>query len=501
MPKVNQPPLTIVLDIGAGLVAPDRNPNGRVCNEPCPNDEAAMKVPSHIDRQAFLANLRQSSLVAESSLAPVLDRLPETARGNAVARALVDAGLLTRFQAERLLLGRANGFFLGTYRILEQIGRGGMGRVYKAQHCTMGRLVAIKVLASSLLQSARAQQLFQREVRAIGQLVHPHIVTAYDANQDNGRHYLVLEYVDGPNLEQLVRRQGPLAIGQACDYILQVARGLHAAHQLGMVHRDIKPANILVQQRGPDPDTPGLVKISDFGLARLQSSDDPGGAGTLYTKDNTVMGTPDYLSPEQARDLHSADIRSDLYSVGCTFYFLLAGRVPYPGGNALDKLIRHNSEDPTPLRDFRSDIPLPVEAIVRRLMSRQPVDRFQTPAELAAALEPFAVNGPMAWAPLPQAAMLAGEAATPADDCAVGSVNVLDGGASSEDLSGLGTTVSQELSPTPLLLPGNLSRSRLRPAGERRAHLHRVELAVACAVAIIAALLALVTALTLLSAG
>jgi serine/threonine-protein kinase len=455
-----------------------------------------MKVPSYTDRQTFVANLRRSRLVTEDLLAPVLQALPETARGRALARALVEAGLLTRFQAERLLMGRVLGFFLGPYRILEQIGRGGMGRVYKARHCTMGRTVAIKVLASSLLQLDRARELFQHEVRAAGRLSHPNVVTAYDANEANGRHYLVLEYVDGPNLEQLVRRQGPLAIGLACDYVVQAARGLQAAHNLGMVHRDIKPANILVQGRGSPDNLPGLVKISDFGLARLHAPGEPGGAGTLYARQNTVMGTPDYLSPEQARDLHRADIRSDLYSLGCTFYFLLTGRVPFPGGSAVDKLIRHNSEDPAPLYAFRDDVPAAVDAVVRRLMARRPEDRFGTPAELAAALEPFAVSGPTPWAP-PPAAIPLPKVPLAGEDCGGGSFNVLDGGGSSDDLPAAAGTVCQGRSPTP---PENLHQARLLSARQRRAQYRRVQLAVVAAIAIVAGLLAL-AALALVSGG
>src|SRR5262249_23725951 len=168
-----------------------------------------------------------------------------------------------------------------------------------------------------------------------------------------GRYYLVLEYVDGPNLEELVRRQGPLSVGLACDYVRQVASGLQCAHLLGMLHRDVKPANVLVQWHGlAGDDSPGLVKISDFGLARLgQNVTHPSHStpGTILTRENSVMGTPDYLSPEQSRDLHKVDIRGDLYSLGCTFYFLLTGSVPFPGGTTLEKLIRHSTEAPRPI--------------------------------------------------------------------------------------------------------------------------------------------------------
>ena len=406
-----------------------------------------MAAPQQIDRRTFLANLRQSGLLTAEELARAEGQLPPANRGRTVARAFIEQGLLTRFQAERILAGRTAGFLLGQYRILDQIGRGGMGRVFKAEHRTMGRVVALKVLVPDLLRTDRARELFLREVRAAAQLVHPNIVTAYDANEIDGRFFLVLEYVDGPNLEQLVRRQGPLPVGIACDYVRQIAHGLQCAHLRGMVHRDVKPANILVQRRGLNGDEVGLVKISDFGLARLHNPNAIDTAashpGTIVTKDNTVMGTPDYLSPEQARSLHKTDIRSDLYSVGCTFHFLLTGQVLFPGGSTLDKLIRHGAEKPPPVRDLRPEVPADAAAVLEKLLAKHPRERCQTPAELAAALEPFAVSGPTPWAPLPQPA-------EPFDD-ALPTPGPADAGfQASGELSALANTVSQDGAPTPL---------------------------------------------------
>jgi serine/threonine protein kinase len=356
-----------------------------------------------MDRQTFLANLRMSGLVDQAQLEDVILVLPETNRGRVVARDLVARGLITKFQAEMLLAGRTGGFQLGQYRILEQLGQGGMGRVFKAIHQTMHRVVALKVVTSQLVKTEQGRQLFMREVRAAARLMHPNIVTAYDANQIGDRHFMVMEYVDGPNLEQLVRSQGPLPVGQACDFIRQTALGLQFALENHMVHRDIKPANLLVQRAGGSArDSQCVVKILDFGLARLhqRDPDDESGSNTILTKANTVMGTPDYLSPEQARDLHKVDIRSDLYSLGCTFYFLLTGQVPFPDGSTLEKLVRHGTEEARPVESFRKDIPLPVAAIVRRLMAKQPGERFQIPAELVAALTPYAVNSPGTWSDL-----------------------------------------------------------------------------------------------------
>jgi serine/threonine-protein kinase len=429
-----------------------------------------MSVPKHVTRKTFLANLRRSRLLDEAQLAAALDTIPTTERGRVIARALVERGLLTRFQAERLLAGRNTGFVLGSYRILDQIGRGGMGRVFKAEHVTMKRLVALKVLAPSLLRSERARELFLREVRAVAQLVHPHIVTAFDASEEAGCSYLVMEYVDGPNLDQLVRKQGPLPVGLACDYIKQAADGLQAAHALGMVHRDIKPGNILVQRRGLLEDSPGLIKISDFGLARLHapdmSTDAPHHAGTILTRANTVMGTPDFLSPEQARDLHRADIRSDLYSLGCTFYYLLTGQVPFAGGSAVEKLIRHGTELPAALADFRADVPVPVAEIVARLLAKDADERYQTPAELAAALEPYAVSGPTPWAPPPPSNPFLDAVPTPVHEAPRATRSVLDGG-SSDDLAAMTNTESPDSSCTPVHIPPVIHRRPIHRRGVR----------------------------------
>jgi serine/threonine-protein kinase len=277
---------------------------------------------------------------------------------------------------------------LGQYLILEELGKGGMGRVFRAEHTAMGRVVALKVLASDLVNSPRAKEFFMREVRAASRLYHPNIVTAFDANEVNGIHILVMELVQGPNLEHLVRQRGPLPVTVACEYARQVATGLDHATEHGMVHRDIKPSNLLLRPDA-DPTRPGLVKISDFGLARLapiRHEGTPTSHGTIMVEENTIIGTPDYLAPEQARSLHQADIRSDIYSLGCTLYFLLTGKVPYPGTKGLEKIIKH-STDPIPKPSaLVSGIPANVDAVVGRMMAKEPADRYQTPREVAAAL-------------------------------------------------------------------------------------------------------------------
>jgi serine/threonine protein kinase len=297
----------------------------------------------------------------------------------------------------------------------------------------------LKVLAANLMKTERARQLFEREVRAAARLIHPNIVTAYDANQIDDRHYLVMEFVDGPNLQELVKERGPLPVGQACELIRQAALGLQYAHDMGMVHRDIKPANLLVH-RGNGQGY--AVKILDFGLARLyEPNADPADSNdSLPAGEQQVMGTPDYLSPEQARNLHSADGRSDLYSLGCAFYYLLVGRVPFPGGTSLEKLVRHGSEMAAPVEELRPEVGPEISAIVARLMAKKPEDRFQSATELAVMLAPYSVQS---------------GGALPAISGGLGLVEPVSGDSPWADIFGVdehagGSTISADSGPTPM---------------------------------------------------
>jgi eukaryotic-like serine/threonine-protein kinase len=343
-----------------------------------------------VGKETFLERVLASGLVSPERLKKALAPAPQTERGRVIARFLVETGLLTRFQAELLLAGRTDGFVMGQYRILDELGQGGMGRVFKAEHMTMGRVVALKILSTNLTKTERARQLFEREVKAAARLNHPNIVTAFDANQVGERFFLVMEFVDGPNLHDMVKDHGQLPVTQGCDYIRQAAMGLQYAHDLGMVHRDIKPANLLVQKDKINPATgSSIVKILDFGLARLCTPEDGSpGDDSITTNAQSVMGTPDFLSPEQARNLHATDSRSDLYSLGCSLYYLLTGKPPFPGGTTLEKLVRHSTEPPPPIASLRNEIPQEVAAIVHRLLEKKPDDRFQSASELAAALSP-----------------------------------------------------------------------------------------------------------------
>jgi serine/threonine-protein kinase len=321
------------------------------------------------DRDAFLAAVRAAGLFGEPQLARVEAAAGRTETAVGAARALITAGYLTKFQAERLLAGRTDGYHLGPYVILQQIGSGPSARVYKARHRTMNRLVAVKVLSAELTRTAADRDWYRGRVRAAAQLNHPNVVTAYDADELAGRYYLVLEYVDGPDLDALVRERGPLPAAEACELARQAAAGLEHAHALGMAHRDLKPSNVLVAR--PDPTAPDpLVKLTDFGLARPAPGGPPGAA--------------DYAAPEQA-DHPAADHRADVYALGAVLYFLLAGRPPFPGGAAA----RRRREEPPRLDLLRSDVAPELDALVRWMLATDPARR-PTAAEVREELEAVA---------------------------------------------------------------------------------------------------------------
>jgi len=323
----------------------------------------------------------------------------------ALAQELLRRGWLTPYQVNRLLQGRGGELQLGPYIVLERLGEGGMGEVFKARHPTMDRLVAVKKIRKDRLATPNAVQRFHQEVRAAARLAHPNVVYALDTFQAGDAHVLVMEYVEGIDLARLVQQSGPLPVAQACEYIRQAALGLQHAHERGLVHRDIKPHNLLVsadtsggrkppegsasESKSPSgglrPSLAGehQVKILDMGLARLI---DAGEDTASLTQEGAVMGTPDYIAPEQARQSQSGDIRSDLYSLGCTLYFLLTGRPPFPTGTLAEKLLKHVMEQPEPVERLRPDVSPAVAGVLRRLLAKRPDDRFQTPRELAEAL-------------------------------------------------------------------------------------------------------------------
>jgi serine/threonine protein kinase len=291
------------------------------------------------------------------------------------------------------------------YETLSQLGAGGMGIVYKARELELDRIVALKVIRRDLLSSVDAVERFRREAMKTAQLLHPHIVIVYAAGRSGDTHFYAMEYVEGIDLKHLVEQLGRLEVWRACEYIRQTALGLQHAHERGMVHRDIKPANLIVTLPALDPTplaaagTPpapaepcpsrgSIIKILDLGLARWHRFGDPNSDSTL-TSPGGMMGTLDFIAPEQAEDARQADIRADVYGLGCTLYYLLSGQVPYPGGNWIEKVNRHRTDRPRPLSQLRPDLPPGIEQVVDRLMANRREERYQTPAEVVAAMEPF----------------------------------------------------------------------------------------------------------------
>jgi WD40 repeat protein/tRNA A-37 threonylcarbamoyl transferase component Bud32 len=354
--------------------------------------------------------LRESGLLEAAQLEQ-LAKLPEAkdADPRGLAKQVLRRGWLTRFQLNVVAQGKAAELSVGPYVLLDRLGEGGMGQVFKARHRHMHRVVALKVIRKDRLKSPEAVQRFYQEVQAAAHLSHPNIVLAYDADQAGNTHYLSMEFVDGHDLARTVKERGPLPVAVACDYVRQAALGLQHAHERGMVHRDIKPHNLLVAAAPPaERGSPrwGVVKILDMGLARLQQG--LGDQEHGLTQTGAVIGTPDFLAPEQALNSRAADIRSDLYSLGCTLYFLLAGRAPFHADSLTQLLLKHQMEEPAPLEQLRPDVPPGVLAIVNALLAKRPEDRIQTPAELAAALEPFC-GGEAGAVPAPRAVVPAAE--------------------------------------------------------------------------------------------
>jgi eukaryotic-like serine/threonine-protein kinase len=276
------------------------------------------------------------------------------------------------------LLGHRN------YKILRKLGEGGMGAVFLAEHLLMGRRVVLKVIRQELLAHPDVLARFFAEVKATAQLSHENIVRANSTDEVNGLHFLELEYVDGVNLSEYVWAKGPLPVRLACDLVLQAALGLHYAHQKGILHRDIKPGNLMVTREG-------RVKILDFGLARLGWKEPASGG---LTKSGACMGTLEYLAPEQAFDASRADVRSDVYSLGCTLWFLLTGKPPFEGTDAVMQRIEGEL---MPLHECKSELPAALSAVAARLLASKPEDRYQSALEAAEALEPFARQG-TTWA-------------------------------------------------------------------------------------------------------
>src|SRR5262245_38593390 len=268
---------------------------------------------------------------------------------------------------------------LGRYQLLAKLGEGAMGHVYLAHDQRLDRRVAIKVLPEGSVNDPGAVARFQREAKALAQLAHPGIIQAHDSEEADGRHFLVMEYVEGKSLAQLLKEKGRLAPAVAADYAHQAALALEHAHERGLIHRDVKPSNLLLSSNG-------RVKVLDLGLARFLQDQvtDP-----ARTREGAGMGTPDYAAPEQFRDAHTADARADIYALGCTLFHLLTGQVPFPGSSFSEKYEAHAHKEPPPVEELCPDVPGGLALVVQKMLAKRPAGRFQTAAEVAEALAPF----------------------------------------------------------------------------------------------------------------
>ncbi len=329
--------------------------------------------------------LTSSGLLSPEKVSELLSRASQqgdSADVGQVLDELQNSGRLTPFQCEAIRRGQAADLILGNYVLMDRLGHGGMGQVFRAWHRKMKRTVALKTLRPETMNSEKAVERFRREVETAARLAHPNIVTAHDADESRGVYFLVMEHVDGSDLADHIRLHGPASVAQAADWVLQAARGLHHAHQHGIIHRDIKPGNLLL---GSD----GAVKVLDMGLARLEERLAEEGAVEGLTQTGDVLGTLDYMAPEQAEDTAHADARADIYSLGCTLFYLLTGRAVYGGHTAVKKILAHREQPVPSLASERRVVPEQIDALFRRMVAKNPADRPASMAEVIAELEPF----------------------------------------------------------------------------------------------------------------
>jgi serine/threonine protein kinase len=332
--------------------------------------------------EQFIDSLSASGLISKDEIGSFLGGYSsekKPANAEALALELVRTQRLTKYQARTIYNGRDEPLRFGEYVVLEKIGEGAMGKVYKAEHRRMQRLVAIKVLPAAATKSHEVQERFRREIRAAARLEHPNIVSAHDAGEIDGAHYLVMQHVEGRDLKSLLKERGRFPAEEAAAYVLQTARGLAYAHAKGIIHRDVKPSNLLLT-------SDGTVKILDLGLARIYEDEGSTGSGRL-TVQGQILGTANYMPPEQADDTHQADARSDIYALGATMFHLIAGRPPYTGETVSHVLLAHQeSQVPSLCAEVR-DAPPDLDAIIGRMMAKHPGDRYQSMTDVIAALE------------------------------------------------------------------------------------------------------------------
>lgn len=336
----------------------------------------------------FIDYLERSQLITEETLRTTLMQLRQQHGGKlpddaeVVAAHLINAGLLTSWQSEVLFSRKYKGFKLGKYKLLRHIGSGGMSAVYLAEHTMLKRQRAIKILPKKRVNDSSYLARFHLEAQATASLDHPNIVRAYDVDNDGDQHYLVMEYIEGKDFQTIVKQEGPLPLELACNYVAQAAEGFTYAHENNLIHRDVKPANLLVDQKG-------VVKILDLGLALYSDGEN---ASLTMTHNENVLGTADYLSPEQAVNSHKVDSRTDIYSLGCTLYYLLTGHPPFPEGSLAQRIAKHQTQMPEDIRKDRPDCPRDLVDICVKMMQKKPERRYQSMREVAEALEGWLVN-------------------------------------------------------------------------------------------------------------
>jgi serine/threonine protein kinase len=331
---------------------------------------------------AFLMALEESGLLEPDQTVAAREVATRASDPREAALTLVQLGVLTRWQAGQLIAGRPS-FRVGPYRLIDLLGRGGMGSVFLARHTMMNRSVALKMIARKLGGDPAALERFLTEARAVASLDHPNIVHAYNVDCEGDRYYMVLEYVEGQDLQRMVESGGPLPFDKAADYVRQAAEGLAHAHAKRLVHCDVKPANLLVNSQG-------VVKVLDMGMARW--AEDKPAPSAPGGPEGAFFGTVDYLAPEQALNSPDLDHRADLYSLGCTLYFLLVGHPPFPEGTMVQRILKHQTQQPAGILAQRPDTPRDLVRICNRLMAKSPDERFQTASEVARALATWRPN-------------------------------------------------------------------------------------------------------------
>ncbi len=327
----------------------------------------------------LLPVIRLSGVLGDRQIAEIKSKVLQgdyPLDSTALAERLVRDNLLTTFQAKRLLSNRPGGLIVGRYIILDRIGSGSMGRVYRAHHAMMDRVVALKIIAPEISSNERVVARFQREMKLVGRLDHPNVVRAFDADQINRVLYIVMEYVAGSSLSDRLKKKGPIPAAEMIDYAAQAALGLAHAHEQGIVHRDIKPSNILLNDDR-------RIKILDLGLGVLMEADS---AATFATADGIAVGTVDYMSPEQACG-REVDGRSDLYGLGCSMYHLMTGKLPFPGDSPIERLGKRIGGRHTPITDHLPDMPSHFVRVLDKLLAHKPHERYATAAEAARALQ------------------------------------------------------------------------------------------------------------------